>query len=185
MIDEKALCRAMKEAYRDGGYEVAGTGEGNLLMINGRSWMAAAPQAQMPRHVLALLVVHLGSIPEGEAWTVSKTQGAQQEMLDMAMSHLDSITQLMEKSFAEVRRTGLHVNGYRVWQAESKVGEHKMPVYRYDDALVDIGGAQAEWDLHGDILCAETDREMVAVLPVAGMDETLKDALEQILLAGE
>ncbi len=67
MIDERGLLGAMKSTWRSEGYTVAGYREDGerVLCIHGASWLAAIPYSAIGRKVLALLVEHLGEIPDG------------------------------------------------------------------------------------------------------------------------
>lgn len=71
MIDERGLLSAMKSTWRSEGYTVAGYREDGerVLCIHGASWLVAIPYSAISRKVLALLVEHLGEIPDGAAWT--------------------------------------------------------------------------------------------------------------------
>lgn len=73
MIDERGLLAAVRSAWRGGGYEVVGNGQ--ELVLRGQGWLAVLPRGIVPWNVLALLVEHLGEIPEGAAWKVYKKQG--------------------------------------------------------------------------------------------------------------
>ena len=94
MIDERSLLAAIKDAWRTGGYSVAGNG--GELVLQGSGWLAVLPRGIVPRKVLALLVEHLGEIPEGAAWKVYKKQGAQAQMVDMALEAVDTIRRELE-----------------------------------------------------------------------------------------
>lgn len=180
MIYEKGLCAAMKAAWRSGGYEVAGYGEGNTLFINGYRWCAAAPQKQMPRKVLALLVEHVGLIPEGEAYRVHKKEGAQAIMMDMALEVKDGVEKLLsEEDAAEIRQTAMTWKGWRVWQKPET-----QTVLAYDDALTSIGDGDP--DAFGNMLVWDEGGELVCVMPGSDvLDTALRELLEQTMLAGE
>lgn len=83
MIEERSLLAAIKDAWRTGGYSVVGNG--GELVLQGSGWLAVLPRGIVPRKVLALLVEHLGEIPEGAAWKVYKKQGAQAQMVAMGV----------------------------------------------------------------------------------------------------
>lgn len=180
MIYEKGLCAAIKAAWRTGGYEVAGYGEGNTLFINGYGWCAAAPMKQMPRKVLALLVEHVGMIPMGGAYRVQKKEGAQAILMDMALEAKDHVAKLLSEEDAEVvRQTAMTWKGWRVWQ---KHRDQKVLVF--DDALTAMG--EGEPDLFGNALIWDEGGELVVVLPGSdAMDTALRELLEQTMLAGE
>lgn len=175
MINEKALCAAMKSAWRGGGYEVVGYGESNRLWINAENWGVELKQTEAPRKVLALLVEHLGEIPRGTAWNVSKDAGAQQVVVDMMLTRIDKLKDmLMREDETEIKRTAMKWKGLEVWQKES------LMVLTYDGAAVRIGegdpvscGNKLVWE----------DGGLVVVMPEEAMEMELRELLEQTVLA--
>lgn len=90
MVNEKGLVRAMKEAWSGGGYIV--TVREDLVYIRYNAWDLIMPVKLLPRKVLALLVEHIGSIPQdGEAYQCRKAYGAQ--LVAPAIAH-DSLENL-------------------------------------------------------------------------------------------
>lgn len=62
LINEGGLIRAIKRAYKAGGYTVLNTG--NDVAIYTDHWFILANRALLPRKVLATIVEHMGMIPE-------------------------------------------------------------------------------------------------------------------------
>ena len=60
-IYDKGLIRAMKQAYRDGGYDVAVTDHGVLIQADG--WGVEILGEAVPNSVKSLIVLHNGSLP--------------------------------------------------------------------------------------------------------------------------
>ena len=180
MINEKGLCAAMKSAWRNGGYEVAGYGENNMIFINGYGWCAAAPQRQLSRRALALLVEHVGQIPTAEAFRVQKNTGAQGVLMDMALEAKDTISRLLsEENAAEIRQSAMTWKGWQVWQKTDD-----QQVMAYDGALVAIGEGDPE--LYGNMLVWDEGGELAVVLPGSNvLDNALREVLEQTILVGE
>lgn len=133
MIDERGLLAAVRSAWRGGGYEVVGNGQ--ELVLRGRGWLAVLPRGIAPRKVLALLVEHLGEIPEGTAWKVQKKVGAQTQMVDMALGAVDSVRRELEEDPDPrwVKRTAMNWRGREIWQTE------KLEVYTYNPEQVAMG----------------------------------------------
>lgn len=181
MINEKGLLRAMKNAYRGGGYEVAGYGEENNLFINGYSWCVAVPQKQCPRKVLALLVEHVGLIPEGgDAFRVQKAEGAQCVLLSAVLGPKEGLKRLMHNEGAEeIRKTAMTWKGWRIWQkTDSGV------VMAFDSGLTAIG--LGEPDTYGDFLVWDEAGEVVCVMPGKDvLDLEFRELLEKTELAAE
>ena len=116
VINEKGLCEAMKAAFRkrSTGYKVAAKlskiGEEEII-ISAPGWTAIITRENAPRKVLALIVEHVGDLPqEGQAFQVQDTK-AQAEIFDMAVPELETLV-----AGAEVKRTQLNYNGYQIWQ---------------------------------------------------------------------
>lgn len=114
---------------------------------------SAAPR-HCPRKVLALLVEHLGEI-RGAAWKVYKRQGAQAQMVDMALEAVDTIRQELESepNPREAHRTAMTWKNWEVWQTED------LKVATFDPALVAMGvgdamayGKRLVWDDEGGLL---------------------------------
>lgn len=61
MIYEKGLIRAMKQAYRDSGYDVSVTDHGVLIQANG--WGVEILGEVVPNSVKSLIVLHNGGLP--------------------------------------------------------------------------------------------------------------------------
>jgi hypothetical protein len=114
MINEKGLCACMKDAWRDGvgGYTVSVVGE--EMTIRASAWIAQMPLGLVPRKALALLVEHIGSIPEsGEAFRCAKKLGAQ-AVIAAVEAQVCSVG--LPQSAGEAKVTQLHYKSKSVWQ---------------------------------------------------------------------
>ena len=176
MIDERSLLAAIKDAWRTGGYSVVGNG--GELVLQGSGWLAVLPRGIVPRKVLALLVEHLGEIPEGAAWKVYKKQGAQAQMVDMALEAVDTIRRELESepNPREAHRTAMTWKNWEVWQTEG------LKVATFDPDLVAMGvgdamayGKRLVWDDEGGLLVVAPRRDDI--------EDALRQRLEQLPLA--
>lgn len=176
MIDERGLLAAVRSAWRGGGYEVVGNGQ--ELVLRGQGWLAVLPRGIAPRKVLALLVEHLGEIPEGTAWKVYKKQGAQAQMVDMALEAVDTIRRELESepNPREAHRTAMTWKNWEVWQTED------LKVATFDPDLVAMGvgdamayGQRLVWDDEGGLLVVAPRRDDI--------EDALRERLEQLPLA--
>ena len=176
MIDERGLLAAIKDAWRTGGYSVVGNG--GELVLQGGGWLAVLPRSIVPRKVLALLVEHLGEIPEGTAWKVYKKQGAQAQMVDMALEAVDTIRRELEgePNPREAHRTAMTWKNWEIWQTED------LKVATFDPALVAMGvgdamayGQRLVWDDEGGLLVVAPRRDDI--------EDALRQRLEQLPLA--
>lgn len=175
MIDERSLLAAIKDAWRTGGYSVVGNG--GELVLQGCGWLAVLPRGIVPRKVLALLVEHLGEIPEGTAWTVYKKQGTQAQMVDMALEAVDTIRRELEgePNPREAHRTAMTWKNWEVWQTED------LKVATFDPALAAMGvgdamayGQRLVWDDEGGLLVVAPRRDDI--------EDALRQRLEQLPL---
>lgn len=118
IIDEKALCRRMKEAYKGGGYSVAAT-ERNVMITDG-TFFAEVYARNMPRKALGLIAEHVGAIPgAGEAYFCKKGV-CQTEIFETskAVGAMRELEQLLAPMGGQnqARPTRLTLNGLNVWQ---------------------------------------------------------------------
>lgn len=71
LINEAGVVRAIKRAYKGGGYTV--NSQGGVMAIYTQSWYIQARREVMPRKVLATIVEHAGMIPgENEPINIMK-----------------------------------------------------------------------------------------------------------------
>lgn len=161
MIDERGLLSAMKSTWRSEGYTVAGYREDGerVLCIAGASWLVAIPYSAISRKVLGLLAEHLGDIPDATAWTVQKGRGAQSQMMDMVLGHMDNLRRRIAESDGEtILRSNMTWKGYEVWQRPAT-----LKVTAYDPELVRIGDGEPMGC--GEMLVRDDEGGLVVVLP--------------------
>lgn len=88
LIDESGLVRAVKSAYKHGGYTVANQGE--TVAIYTESWFIRCRRAMLPRKAMAAIVEHTGMIPnEKNPVYIQKYQETQVVMEDVAQADMD------------------------------------------------------------------------------------------------
>lgn len=174
MIDERGLVAAIKDTWRHEGY---GSGDERVLCLNGASWLAVMPRRTTSRKVLGLLAEHLGDIPDATAWTVQKGRGAQSQMMDMVLGHMDNLRRRIAESDGEtILRTNMTWKGYEVWQRPAT-----LKVTAYDPELVRIGVGDPR--AYGDMLVWDDEGGLVVILP--GRDiigDELAAAMERLPL---
>lgn len=121
VVNEKALVREMKAAYKEGGYTVA-VWDGDWV-ISGTGWTVIVEGiGNVPREALSLIVLHMGFLPEnGEAWEIFKGDNGpliQKRVFEEAIEQVRRMEAEAEDAPAnsEVRPTGLWLGNVRVWQ---------------------------------------------------------------------
>lgn len=135
IIEESGLLRAMKEAYKSGGYHVAAeideAGIENIV-ITTASWIVIAEKKAMPRKVLGLIVEHIGEIPRpGEAFQIKKKE-PQTEIFEVVQKSIRCIH--MEGDILRtVKRTDLQLGSFRLWQRKED-----MRIFKLSTSLEDI-----------------------------------------------
>ena len=177
MIEEKALCAAMKAAWRGSGYEVYATGD--TLVITTNKMGVEMSRKNASRKALALLALHLGEIPDGTAYSVRKA-GAQQEMLDVAMGHWDSVRNRVDGAERRVlRRTPMDWKNRGVWQEEG-TGR----VHAFDPALSDIIEAMPDGiEMADGLMVCDDGGGLAVIYPAEGvMTDAVRGLLEQVTL---
>lgn len=124
VINEKGLCAAMKAAYKkkSTGYKVAAriSEDGaEEIVLSAPGWTAIITRGNAPRKVMALIVEHVGDLPQaGQAFQVQDSN-SQAEIFDMAVPpKLEELA-----AGAVVKRTQLNYNGYQIWQ---RVDDHTV-----------------------------------------------------------
>lgn len=178
MIEEKALCAAMKDAWKGAGYEVFASGD--TLVIRTNRLGVEMLRRNASRKVLALLVVHLGEIPDGAAYVVRKKDGAQQMMLDVAMDNWDGMRNRVEGAERRIlRRTNMDWKNRGVWQ-EDETGI----VYTVDKDLTDIILAEPDGiEIADGLMVCDDGGGLVVIRPEDGvMGEAVRNLLEQVSL---
>ena len=81
IVDEKGLCRVIKQAYKTGGYTVMEE-DGNI-MVWAEEWFVQTEARKLPKKVLGLLVEHLGTLP-GAPTVLQKNADPQLELAEVA-----------------------------------------------------------------------------------------------------
>lgn len=178
MIEEKALCAAMKAAWRGTGYEVFA--QEDTLVITTEEMGVEMSRRDVSRKVLSLLALHLGEIPDGTAYSVRK-DNVQQEMLDVAMSHWDGVRNRVESAERRIlRRTPMDWKNRGVWQ-EDDTGT----VYAFDPALSDIIETMPDGiEMADGLMVCDDGGGLAVIYPAEGViTEAVRNLLEQVTLA--
>ena len=178
MIEERALCAAMKAAWRGAGYEVYAAED--TLVITTDEMGVEMSRRNVSRKVLSLLALHLGEIPDGTAYSVRK-DNVQQEMLDVAMSHWDGVRNRVDGAERRVlRRTPMDWKNRGVWQ-EDGTGR----VHAFDRDLTDIITADPEGiEMADGLMVCDDGGGLAVIYPAEGViTEAVRNLLEQVTLA--
>lgn len=150
MLNEGALCRAMKRAYRSTGYDV--TNGGGIFYIRGDLWMAEIQWASVPGKVMGLIAEHLRGMPEpGETYHLQSGEEPQLVFPDTAKGDLDRWRFTDSDVEGSAKRTAVQIGGIAVYQDPDS-----LRCYGVEDALTEVTwrpdctiytGGRCVWDL--------------------------------------
>lgn len=123
VVNERALVREMKAAYKVSGYGVAVRSDGTWV-ITAEGWAVVIEGVgNVPREALSLMVLHMGFLPHhGDAWRVYKTDNgpqAQKQVFEVALESVRKIENLAARSAGDpewVYPTHLRLGADRIWQ---------------------------------------------------------------------
>lgn len=125
VINEKALVRQMKEAYKGWGYTVIRRPGGKWFFRTARWVVEIDGQGNVPNEVLSLIVLHTGELPNVEsAARIYKTDtgpAIQKEVYAVANQDLQKLERQTDDATENTmfaQRTKLHLGHCRVWQKE-------------------------------------------------------------------
>lgn len=128
VINETALVREMKEAYKGGGYAVVARETGRTAIV-GPCWAAELERENLHREVLSLMALHMGFLPKtGEAYRVMKANkeaDVQHMLYETGMMLLQSLEAPVEAASGEpvkIKKTPLTLEGSNVWQKTGNRG---------------------------------------------------------------
>lgn len=187
MIDDKKLAAAMKDAWKDGHYDVVGYEDGgrDRLAVATAYWVVDIPRNLFPRKALALIVEHAGEIPENAAFSLSKARGLQTLVPEAALTSVRAIYNTMKANRADaIAKTRLTWDGLEVWQ---KTGN--MEVMLFDSFYLNIIDRRSDEyivNAYGEMLVFYGDHQIAAVMPVsAERDKLYIDHLSGMQWTGE
>lgn len=126
VINEKALVRQMKEAYKTYGYTVAV--DGDMVYLTNGFWLAGMDVDQVPSEIMGMFGEHIRDIPgRGDAYKVTKGKDGpivQTRILEEALGVVRQLAARRGDAFSDdthiqMRKTNLTYDGYQVWQSET------------------------------------------------------------------
>ena len=147
LINEGGLIRAIKRAYKAGGYTVLNTG--NDVAIYTDHWFAMANRALLPRKVLVTIVEHMGMIPDTEPVSIVKDGEPQLIMPDVAADEI-AHWRTGERTDAVTMATVI-MQGYQIFQPDGGGA-------CYGVSLLDLGIMEREMVEHGAAAVIDGDR---------------------------
>ena len=168
MLSEKALCRNIREAFKNGHYDIAcyAQNDKERIAIISPWWIVDTYLNLLPRKALALIVEHAGYIPQNNnAIQLSKERGTQHLIVDTAMIPLWKMLEQIDTAKGSlIHKTRLTWDGCEVWQKEDTL-EVKM----FDGDFLKIADSQKDdHDIryYENMLVFDAGAELLAVMPM-------------------
>ena len=147
IIQEKGLVRAIKGAYRHGGYNVLNL-DGDVVVYT-EEWCVRCPWNKLPRKALATIVEHMGMIPDTAPMSIIKDGDPQLIMPDVAMDET-SHWRTGERTDTVTMATVI-MQGYQIFQPEGGGA-------CYGVSLSDLEIMEREIAEHGQATVVDGDR---------------------------
>lgn len=183
VVNDKALVREMKEAFKRWGYTVM-VASGDKWVIGSKdNWTVVIDgQNNVPNEVLALIVLHMGELPKAQQcyriYKADKSTCIQKEVYKVALENFEKLEKSRPLDDEEVRRTALVYGRRRVWQQleDKKI----LLINPRFEGLMDIGGDSMvctvgeQIYLEGEISCVYISRAR------GGASEALLEHLAQV-----
>lgn len=176
MINERALVRLMKDAWKSSGYSVAefNNGAERRYIITGRGWLVACDAPLLPRKALGMIAEHVGAMLRDEALRVRKDEEPQRVMPDAIIG---AFCDFYAARGVEMHRTRLTLDRLEVWQ--DKKGELML----FDPEVSRLAIITNDWPAvrSGEALTVDAGGEFVAVTNV---EEDAHPGLEKLAKCG-
>ena len=158
------MVRAIKRAYKGGGYTV--NSQGGVMAIYTQSWYIQARREVMPRKVLATIVEHAGMIPgDKEPTNIMKDLNPQLVIPETAAEEMNN-WRIGERG-DDVDLVPVIMQGFQIFQAESLacwgiplsyLGMVERDAAEHDSAIV-VDNCRLLWDDGGEAIAVEAVRK--------------------------
>lgn len=180
VVNEKALMRCMKEAYKNQGYTVAG--DDGWMVICGGYWLVNIAEEETSNELRSLITLHMRKVPvEGEAYkTVKGDDGpiVQKKLLEEALGVMEILSSRLSDAFTgggpdAMRKTEIRFESTNVWQNARDLGVFLVNP-KYEALLEDKKDVKKA----GEGLYAEDDISSTWIIGVA--NNAAKDKLTHL-----
>lgn len=183
VINDKALVRELKEAYKGWGYSVMVTDNDQWVFRSADNWVVMIDgQDNVPNEVLALIVLHMGHLPREmtchRIYKSEKSTCIQKKVYNVAEDTWRGWVKMRMETDAcpvEIRRTPLVYGRRRVWQERNS--KAVLLIDPRFEGLMDVG-AESLIRRVGENICLEGEISEVYISRVrSGAPE---DAMEHL-----
>lgn len=131
LINEKGLVRALKHAYKHGGYVIINQEDQVILYTSG--WYIRADWGKFPIKALATIVEHMGSLPTSEG-ALDIAAGGEPQVIMPEKAGDDVADWIADGSKTTVTMVPVVYEGLQVYQTEAGAG----PCYAVDPMALAI-----------------------------------------------
>ncbi|MEG2176994.1 MAG: hypothetical protein RRY97_08995 [Oscillibacter sp.] len=160
LINESGLIRAIKRAYKGGGYVVANYGD--VISIYTDNWYIQVSHALLARKVLATIVEHMGVIPEtATPLSILKDEEPQIVLQDVTAS--DMAHWRGGERGEEVTMATVIMQGYQIFQPPGGGACWGVPLYLLDMIERDVVEHTGADVVDNNRLLWEADGEAVVI----------------------
>lgn len=160
LINESGLVRAVKSAYKSGGYTVSNNGD--TMAIYTENWFVKCKRAMLPRKVLATIVEHMGMIPnDGAPVSIAKDGDPQLIMEDVAADGMAHWCAGQHEDNATM--VPVTMQGYQIFQVEGGGACWGVPFMYLGMMERDVAENSTAAVVDGDRLVWRGDGEAVAM----------------------
>jgi hypothetical protein len=160
LINESGLIRAIKRAYKNGGYSVVN--QRATVAIYTENWYIQTSRALLSNKVLAAIVEHMGMIPEADApMSVQKDMDPQLIMKEVATGEMDHWRNGERNE--EVTMVPVIMQGFQIYQQPGGGACWGVPLYYMDMIEREKAEYAAADVIDGDRLLWEEDGEAVLI----------------------
>ena len=161
LINEAGVVRAIKRAYKGGGYTV--NVQDGIMSIYTKNWYIQARREVMPRKVLAAIVEHAGMIPgENEPTHIMKDLDPQLVIPETAAEEMDA-WRVGERG-DDVDMVPVIMQGFQIFQTVEGVGAcWGVPLYHLGMIEREAAERQSAIVVANDRLLWDDDGEAVVV----------------------
>lgn len=124
ILSGKGLTKAMKDSFRAGGYQALI--ESERIILAGNMWTVRCTTKNFPADAMALIVKHLGVLPEKDGCYKIHKDATQGAMADMVLDSLRNLEEGAPLFGDQIKKTPLTWKCADIWQREKDLGLIRM-----------------------------------------------------------
>lgn len=163
LINESGLVRAIKSAYKHGGYTV--NNQGDTMDIYTETWFVKCKRAMLPRKAMATIVEHMGMIPdENGPVSIGKDGDPQQVIQEVGQD--DAAHWCGGQRGDDVTMVPVIMQGYQIYQPAGGGPCYGVPCVHLGAIERDVAEHQEADVLDNNRLMWRSDGEVIVMASV-------------------